>query len=44
MGDARGRSSAGSGGNAVGDDLYRETTGNCGTVGDITTNIRSMYR
>ena len=33
MGDARVRSSTGSGGNAVVDDLYRETAGNRGTVG-----------
>ena len=40
MVDAWGGSSTGSGGNAVGDDLYRETAGNCGKVGGVTTNIR----
>ena len=44
VGDARGGSSAGSGGNAADDDLYRETAGNRGTVGDVTTNILSVYR
>ena len=44
VGDAQGVSSAGSGRNAVGNDLYRETTGNRGTVGGVTTNIRSMCR
>ena len=39
VGYARGRSSAGSGGNAVGVDLYRETEGSCGTVSAVTTNI-----
>ena len=39
MGDAWGRSSAGSGGNTVGNDIYRETSGNRGTVGGFTTNI-----
>ena len=44
MGDSQGRSSAGGGGNAVGDDLYREKAGNRGTVGGITTNIRIVCR
>ena len=44
MGDSQGRSSAGSGGNAVGDDLYRDMAGNRGTVGGITTNIQSVFR
>ena len=44
VGDARGRSSVGRGRNAVGDDLYRETAGNRGTVGGVMTNIRSVYR
>ena len=44
MVDAWVRSSAGSGGNAVIDDLYRETAGNRGTVGGVTTTIRSVCR
>ena len=32
----------GDGGNAVGNDLYRETSGNRGTVGGVTTTIRSV--
>ena len=39
MGDAQGRSSAGSGVKAVGNDLYRETTRNCGAVGCVVTNV-----
>ena len=31
--------SAGSGGNAVGNDLYREMTGNRGYLGSVETNI-----
>ena len=42
MGVARGGSSVGDGGNAVGNDLYRETSGNRGTVGGVTTTIRSV--
>ena len=42
MGDVWGGSSGGSGGNAVGDDLYRETAGNRDTVGGVTTDIRSV--
>ena len=42
--DARGGISAGSGGNTVGDDLYRETVGNRGSFGGVTTNIRSVCR
>ena len=44
MVDVRGRSSARGGGNTVGDDLHREKTGNRGTVGGITTDIRSVCR
>ena len=44
VGDARVRSSAGSGGNEVGDDIYMETVGNCGTVGGGTADIRSVFR
>ena len=44
VGDAWGRISAESGRNAVGNDLYRETAGNCGTMGGVTTNIRSVYK
>ena len=44
VGYARGRSSAGSGGNTVGNDLYRDMAGNCGTVGGVTTDIRSVCR
>ena len=38
MGDARGGNSAGSGRNAVKDDLHRETAGKRSTVGRIVTN------
>ena len=41
-GDAQGTSSLGNGGNAVGDDLYRETVGNRGIVDGATTNIQSV--
>ena len=44
VGDARGGDSEGSGGDAVGDDLYRKTAGNHGTVGGVTTNIKSVCR
>ena len=44
MRDARGGISAGSGQNAVINDLYRETSGNHGTVGGVMTNIRSVCR
>ena len=44
MGDARGRSSMGGGGNAVVDDLYRDKAVNSGTVGEVTTNIRIVCR
>ena len=44
MGDAWGDSSAGSGCNTVRNDLYRETTGNFGTVGGVSTNIQSVCR
>ena len=39
MGDARGGRSTGGSGNAVGDDLHRETAGNRGTVGGATSTI-----
>ena len=39
VGDAQGGSSTGSGRNAVINDLYRDTAGNRGTVGGVTTNI-----
>ena len=39
VGDARGRKSAGVSRNAVGDYLYREMTGNRGTVDGVTTTI-----
>ena len=39
VGDSWGGSSAGISRNAVGDDLYRETADNCGTVGDVTIGI-----
>ena len=39
MGDARGVSSAGSGGNSVSNDLHRETTGNSGTVRGAEANF-----
>ena len=42
VGDERGRSSVGKGGNSVGDDLYREIEGKHGTVGGVMTNIRSV--
>ena len=44
VGDARGGSSVGSVRNAVGDDLCRETAGNLGTVGGVTTDIQSVCR
>ena len=44
MGYAWGRSSAGSGGNTFSNDLYRDMAGNCGTVGGVTTDIRSVCR
>ena len=44
VGDDRGGSSAESDENAVDDDLYGKTTGNCGTVGGVTTDIRSVCR
>ena len=39
VGDAQGRSSAGSGRNVVSYDQYRETAGNRGKVGGVITNI-----
>ena len=39
MGDDQGRIIMGSGGNAVENDLYRETTGNHGTLGCIAYDI-----
>ena len=44
MGHARGGSSAGICRNSVSDDLYRDTAGNCGTVGGVAANIRSVCR
>ena len=44
VGDAWVGSSAGSGSDAVRDVLYREITGNHGTVGGVTTDNRSVYR
>ena len=44
MGDDRGRRSAVGSGNAVGDELYRETAGNRGTVGGVTTTIISVCK
>ena len=42
VGDAQGGNIARSCGNTVGNDLYREMTGNHGTVGGVTTTIRSL--
>ena len=39
MGGTNGIISTGSGGNAVGDDLHRENTGNLGTVGFFANGI-----
>ena len=39
VGDAWGGSSVVIGRNAVGDDLYKKTAGNGGTLGDVTTDI-----
>ena len=39
MGDYHKGINTGSGGSAVGEDLHRETTGNCGTVGDVVADI-----
>ena len=39
VGDAWGIRSAGGNGIAVGNDLYREMAGNCGTVGGVTPTI-----
>ena len=44
MGDSRVRKSAGGSGNSVGDDLYREMTGNRDTVGGVTTNTRTVCK
>ena len=44
MGDAWGESSAESRNKLVGNDLYVDTAGNCGTVGDVTTTIRSVCK
>ena len=43
MGDAQDRSRAGSGENSVGDDLHRDMTGNCGTVGGVATYLLSVH-
>ena len=39
MGDVGGGRRMGGSGNAVGKDLYRETAGNCGSVGGVTSPI-----
>ena len=39
LGDTWGVSSAGESGSTVGDDLYRETAGNCGTRSVVTPTI-----
>ena len=39
VGESQGGSSAGSGGNSVGDELHRETTGEGGTLGDTAANF-----
>ena len=39
VGEAQGGGSAGGSRNAVGDELYMETSVNCGTVGGITPHI-----
>ena len=39
VGDVWGRISARSVRNAVGNELYMDTAGNCGTVGGVMTNI-----
>ena len=44
MGDARGGSSAGSGGNAVGSYIHRDMSDNRSTVGSVADNIRSARR
>ena len=42
VGDAQGKSSAGNSENAISDDLNKETAGNCGTMGGVTSTIRSV--
>ena len=44
IGDALGRSSAGSGRNTAVNELYMETTSNRDTVGGVATNIQSVCR
>ena len=44
MGDAWGGRRIGGSGNAVGDDLHRETTGNRGTVGGAKSTILSVFQ
>ena len=39
MGDAKGRSGAGSGGNTFRDELHMDTKGECGTVGGAAANF-----
>ena len=39
MGDAQGVSSAGISGNSVGDELHRETTWKCGTLGGVAVDL-----
>ena len=44
VGDAQGKSSAGSSSNTVLNDQYRETTGNRGRVGGVMTTILSVFK
>ena len=44
IGDALDGSNTGSSGNTVGNDLHRETVGNCRTVGSAAANIGSVRR
>ena len=44
VGDAWDGRCTGGSGNAVGDDLHRETAGNRGTVGGTTPTICSVYK
>ena len=44
MGDDRGRSIAGSGGNAVRDDLHNNMTGKHRTVGSVAADIQSLCK
>ena len=44
VGDSQGISSAGSGGNSVVVELYRETTGGGGTVGGASDDFLYLFR